>query len=303
MLAAIPYFELSVYPLDLPGVGPVPIDPWATLVCVGFVVGLELARHRAIRLGLDVRDIVDGAVFIVLMGFLVAHWVTVVFYFPERLIEDGVMSLMRVWEGFSSTGGFLGAVIGAFLFYGVIRKRPGLRHADVICFGFPFGWFFGRLGCGVVHDHIGAQTTFPLAMDFDRGFAWWAEGSAYASGIRHELGLYEAVFMIPVMALFWYWGRTDRVPGFFLGWFGVLYAPVRFVLDFLRNNDLTHQDARYLGLTPAQYGMIAMFVAAAAFLVWRLRDDSFEPIALGAGRRGGAVPPPETPASPEVGDP
>ena len=107
----------------------------------------------------------------------------------------------------------------------------------------------------------------PLAMDFDHGIPpWFTEGASYASGIRHELGLYEAAFMIPIMALFVYWGRKDRPPGFFLAWFGLLYAPVRFVLDFLRNNDLQHQDLRWFGLTAAQYGMIAMAIAAAVFL-------------------------------------
>jgi phosphatidylglycerol:prolipoprotein diacylglycerol transferase len=266
LLAAIPFFELRVYDLAIPGVGVVPIDPWATLVCIGFVVGLEIARSRAIRLGLDVRDVVDGAVFTVLSGFLVGHVVTVLFYFPERLQEDGVMSLLRVWEGFSSTGGFIGAVLGAWVFYRYVRPRPALRHADVICFGFPFGWFFGRLGCGVVHDHVGRLTTFPLAMDFDHGFGWWADGSRFVDGIRHELGLYEAVLLLPICALFVWWGRTDRPPGFFLGWFGALYAPMRFVLDALRNVDLDHQDARYLGLTPAQYAMVVLFVASVALL-------------------------------------
>jgi phosphatidylglycerol:prolipoprotein diacylglycerol transferase len=276
LVAAIPFFELRVYNLAVPGFGNIPIDPWATLVCVGFVVGLEMARWRGIKLGLDVRDIVDGAVFIVLSGFFWAHVVTVLFYFPERLQEDGIMSILRVWEGFSSTGGFLGAVLGAWMFYGFVRKRPALRHADVITYGFPFGWFFGRLGCGVVHDHIGAVTTFPLAMDFDHGFGPWIEGASYAHGIRHELGLYEAALMIPIMALFYYWGQKDRVPGFFLGWFGVLYSPIRFVFEFLRNTDLEHQDARYFGLTPAQYGMILMFAASVAFLASIHRKEAKE---------------------------
>ena len=267
LLAAIPFFELKVWEIAIPGVGNLPIDPWATLVCIGFVVGLEVARWRGIRLHLETRDIVDGAVFIVLMGFVIAHIVTVLFYFPERLSEEGIWSILKVWEGFSSTGGFLGAVIGAWVFYKFIRPRDAMRHADVICFGFPFGWFFGRLGCGVVHDHIGAPTNFFLAMNFDEGFGPWAEGAAYADGIRHELGLYEAMYMIPVMLLFLWWGRTDRVPGFFLGWFGVLYAPMRFVLDFLRNHDLSHQDARYAGLTPAQYGMVLMFGVSVLFLM------------------------------------
>ncbi|MBX2801173.1 MAG: prolipoprotein diacylglyceryl transferase [Myxococcales bacterium] len=267
MFAAIPFFQLEVYNLHVPGVGVLPIDPWATLVCIGFVVGLEVARWRGIRLRLDTRDVVDGAVFTVVVGFVVAHIVTVLFYFPERLTESGIWAILRVWEGFSSTGGFLGAVLGAWLFYTRIRPRGALRHADVICFGFPFGWFFGRMGCGVVHDHIGSVTSFPLAMNFDAGFGPWVEGAQYATGIRHELGLYEMMYMVPVAALFLYWGRSDRVPGFFLGWFGALYAPFRFLLDFLRNNDLSHQDARYLGLTPAQYGMVLLFGVSVWFLL------------------------------------
>src|SRR5690606_40184668 len=72
--------------------------PYTTLFR-SFVVGLEVARHRGLKLGLDVRDIVDGAVFIVLMGFFIGHVFTVVAYYPERLVEDGIWSILRVWEG------------------------------------------------------------------------------------------------------------------------------------------------------------------------------------------------------------
>lgn len=301
MIAAIPFFELRVYNVDLPGGIPLPLDPWAILVCIGFVVGLELARHRGIRLGLDVRDVVDGAVFIVLSGFLWGHILTVLFYFPERLRDSGILALLRVWEGFSSMGGFVGAVIGAWMFYGWIRKRDILRHADVITYGFPFGWFFGRLGCGSVHDHIGKITTFPLAMDFDHGLSpWFTEGSGYAHGIRHELGLYEAAYMVLVMGLFYWLGRKDRPPGFFLATFALCYAPIRFVLDFLRNTDLQHQDARYFGLTPAQYGMVVMF-GAALFLMSRL-DWSFVGVDLGKPATRPSDPAPALPKA-ETGRP
>ena len=47
----------------------------------------------------------------------------------------------------------------------------------------------------------------------------------------------------------------------------LMYAPVRFGFDFLRAPDVRFADSRYLGLTPAQYGVIALFfvgVVAAA---------------------------------------
>jgi phosphatidylglycerol---prolipoprotein diacylglyceryl transferase len=262
--AAIPYFELPVYEIPIPGLGTLPIDPWATLVMIGFVVGLEVGRAKAIRDGLDVRDYVDGAVFTVVVGFFVAHVYTVLFYFPERLETDGIWSILRVWQGFSSTGGLIGAVIGANVFYRWIRPGPMFQYLETMCFGFPFGWFFGRLGCASVHDHIGRKTDFFLAMDFPVHHI--------AAGVRHELGLYEALYMIPVCALFAYWERTKkRAPGFYIVAFVLLYVPIRFVLDFLRNDDLVHQDARYWGLTPAQYGMVAIMVASLAWVWWRNR--------------------------------
>lgn len=269
LLAAIPYFELAVRNVDIPGVGAVPIDPWATLVCIGFVVGLEVARHRAIKLGLEVRDVVDSAVFVVLSGFFVGHVVTVVGYYPERLREDGIWAILKVWEGFSSFGGFLGAALGAVLFFRVIRRRPFWRYGDLLAYGFPFGWLFGRIGCGVVHDHVGKKTSFPLAMDFDRGFWGTGDPARWADGVRHELGLYEAAFMLVFVAVWIALGRRDRVPGFFTGLFAVAYAPIRFFLDFLRNTDLSHQDARWLGLTPAQYGCVLMFAGGVYLLATR----------------------------------
>jgi phosphatidylglycerol:prolipoprotein diacylglycerol transferase len=276
MLAAIPYINLEVYNLPIPGLGNLPIDPWFTLVCIGFVVGLEVARHRGTKLGLDVRDIVDGAVFIVLMGFFIGHVFTVVLYHPERLSEDGIWSILRVWEGFSSMGGFVGAILGAILFYKVIRKRDGWRHADVITFGFPFGWVFGRLGCSVVHDHVGSLTKFPLGMYFPEDSLRLATGGYAPAGVRHELGLYEALYTVGICVLFYFLGRKDRPPRFFLAVFAMTYAPIRFLLDFLRNTDLYYQDARYFGLTPGHYSALAMFVAGLV-LWWTIDSRSFRP--------------------------
>lgn len=262
MLALIPYFTVPTLEL-----GPVVLDAWATLVALGFILGLEVARSRGIQKGLDVKDVVDGSVAIVGMGFLVGHIVHVLAYNPHRLSEDGIMSLVRVWEGFSSTGGFIGAVLGAVLFYGLIRKRPFWPHADAIVFGFPFAWVLGRLGCFTAHDHVGSRSDFFLAVDFPT--AWYG-------GPRHDLGLYEALWTMLIATSFFLLRNKPLRSGFFLALFATLYAPARFALDFLRNDDLAGADVRWAGLTPAQWGMAVMFVggAAVALRLWRLGPEA-----------------------------
>ena len=71
--AALPNLTIPLYKIPLPGGYELPLDPWAILVCLGFVVGLEVARARGIKLGLGVRDIVDGAVVIGVVSLVVVY--------------------------------------------------------------------------------------------------------------------------------------------------------------------------------------------------------------------------------------
>ncbi len=268
-MSAIPYLGLEPFHLRLPALGAVPIDPWALLVFTGVILGLAISRNRGVGLRLDPRDVVDGALWTVGAAFVFGHLVEVLAYEPERLRTEGPWTLLAFWQGQSSYGGFLGAVVGSVLFYRLVRPRDYFRHADAIAYGLPVGWLFGRAGCALVHDHVGRRTDFPLAMDFDHALFGSGDPAPIIDGVRHELGLYEFLLMIPVVILFTVLGRRERVPGFFLGLFAVLYAPVRFGLDFLRQTDLPNPDPRWLGLTPGQYASGVLLAAGIALLATR----------------------------------
>jgi prolipoprotein diacylglyceryltransferase len=79
--------------------------------------------------------------------------------------------------------------------------------------------------------------------------------------VIHNLGLEEAIFTIGLSAAFALLARRPRYAGFYLGLLPLVYAPYRFASDFLRIRDV-----RYLGLTPAQWGTLALLVVAAAIL-------------------------------------
>ena len=65
---------------------------------------------------------------IVIGGFIVAHLVSVIFYFPERILEDRKV-LLNPFAGLSSFGGFLGAFL-AFLYFAQATRwiAPALRR-------------------------------------------------------------------------------------------------------------------------------------------------------------------------------
>jgi phosphatidylglycerol:prolipoprotein diacylglycerol transferase len=252
MQALIPYLDIPIFEW-----GPLVLDSWTGLVLLGFIIGLEITRARAIRLGLDVRDIVDGSVVTVAVGFLVGHIVHVLAYNPEPTVWENLVAISRVWAGFSSTGGFIGAVLGSFVFFKYIRKREYWIHADTIMYGFPFAWVLGRLGCFTAHDHIGAESDFWLAVQ---------PGRLFPDGSRHDLGLYEALWTMVIAGLFFMYRNRKVKHGFFIALFSATYAPIRFILDFLRNTDLNGADVRWAGLTPAQWGMLALTIVGVVLL-------------------------------------
>ena len=106
---------------------------------------------------------------------------------------------------------------------------------------------------------------FPLGVeDYQVGFPPYQ--------VRHDLGLYEVIWCLVMIPLFLWLARRERPRGFFLGLVPVLYAPVRFGLDFLRATDLEISDPRYLGLTPGHYGAIVLFLLGVMVLVRTWRD-------------------------------
>src|SRR5262249_37759254 len=173
---------------------------------------------------------------------------------PPRKATSCPRTLLECWNGMSSFGGFAGALLGLTLYYGRTR-RPWLPMADLLAQALVIGWVFGRLGCTLVHDHIGMPSEFLLAVRF-------------SDGPRHDLGLYELLYtvlvLVPAVVVL---NRRARPPGTSVAVLALLYAPARFLLDFLRQTDLPGADVRYLGLTMAQYGCIVLAGIGIALLI------------------------------------
>jgi len=257
------------------------IQPFGLLVVAAILTGAWLMRRRAEQLGQDRRDAVDLATWMVVAGFIGAHLFDVVAYrFDELRVNPWLLVDPRKFT-ISSFGGFGGAVVGMLL-WRWRRGRPLWPLADAAAFGLVPAWTFGRLGCFVAHDHPGSYSTFVLAV-------------RYPGGSRHDLGLYEAIFAFVLGVAFVVASRWPRRVGTYLSVTCLTYAPVRFLLDFLRATDVKGADPRFLGLTPGQYASILVLVVGLV-AAWRTLGR-----AASAAAPPAAAPPPAAP--PPVADP
>ena len=250
----IPFFTLREIHLF----GPLAIKPYAVFLTVGICLGYWLVHRRTEEAAIPQKEIRNAVIWAMVFGFVGAHLAAILLYHPELIERDGYLVLLKVWTGSSSFGGIAGGLIGLIIYFRRLNK-PWLVQAEIMLQGLVAAWIFGRLGCTFAHDHIGNQTSFFLAFQ-------------YPAGARHNLGFYE--FLLALLVLFpvvLILHRRRAKPGSYLTAISLIYAPVRFGLDFLRITGVADADARYRGLTPAQFGCIALFV----YGLWMFTQGDF----------------------------
>ena len=274
---------VEVYPLRI---GPVPIQPFGLLVSLGLVAGYQVAKRRAPLHGVARTDLDSFVWWMLATAFVMGHVLDEIFYHPDALVQQP-WTLLAIWEGQSSYGGFVGAVAGGVLWSFVERTRgaPFLRLraerrsmlavSDLVASVFPIGWMFGRAGCALVHDHLGASSASPFAVEFGPGptTSYGVFAVHHGDAPRYDLGLLEVFFTIAMVAAFAVMWRKKRPVGSYLVALCLGYPPVRFVLDFLRLGRDDGGDERYLRLTPAQWACFAFFLVG-VWLSTRLRASA-----------------------------
>ena len=270
----VPYFHLG-------SLGP--IESFGVIVAAGVLIGAALLRRYAEWHGVDDEHIRGLTGWITIPGFIGAHLFDVIAYQWNDLVKDPIL-LVKIWAGISSYGGFLGGAIG-FAFFVWWKRLPVRLMADIALVGLLPAFSIGRIGCTVVSDHVGAvvdpQAWYSfLAMDYPRhasnnsniAHLFQTHPTAGDQLLAWNLGLVELLYLIPVNALvLWLAFRSvKRLPaGFISVLIGLLYAPVRFFLDYLRPEN---SDPRHLGLTFAQWSSILAFGVSAFVAVKVLQN-------------------------------
>jgi phosphatidylglycerol:prolipoprotein diacylglycerol transferase len=239
-MTMLPWFYCDVIYL-----GFIKLQVWGILVSLGFITGLIVAYWRFKKRKLSTDNIFDLSFWIIIGAIIGSRLLYVVEYW--RFFSSDYWEIIKMWHGgMSIYGGFIGAAIFGTI-YLLKNEFDFWAHVDALIFSLPLGLFIGRLGCFLIHDHPGIKTDFFL-------------GVQYAGGARHDLGLYLSLNGLILFLVFLFLDRKKRFDGFYAVSFALWYGISRFLLDFLRANDVFSADARYLGLTLAQYLSLALFI-------------------------------------------
>jgi len=183
--------------------------------------------------------------------------------------EGDCFAWAKFWAGgLTYYGGFIGASIAAW--YLLRRDRfPFWKAADMAGMVIPIGLGFGRMGCLLAGCCFGKIWKSELALSFppdspasDAQFKAGLLPSPFEPSLAvHPTQIYESIasFVIAGVLLFWLHARK-RYDGHVFVAFIAIYAVVRFVLEFWRDDDR----GGWLGLSTSQL----LGIAAVAGALW-----------------------------------
>lgn len=273
-----------------------PFHPFGVFVAIAFFTWDHVLMKMALRRGYDRADFRALTIWVGVFGWAFAWGVDALFYHPAEALGSrfGVQRL-------SSTGGIVGATIasviwsrvwigkekdGAHARWRVARRaapRPLLPVSEVIVATWPMAHAIGRIGCALIHDHVGkAATPGTLGSLFAVGFPRSAEDGVHrvfgpihvitgASDLRYDLGVLELLVLAPLAIGFALTWKREVAMGTYTIVGALVYGPLRFLLDFLRADEGVTADARQGGLTFAQYWSLAVIALGVALLMLRRR--------------------------------
>ena len=220
-LLTTPYFTLHTF---------------GVLLAVAYVCAYWWLYRGALREGIN-RERVAGLGLWAIIGAIVgAKLLLILRSLPYYLDNPSEFwSLGTLQSGGDFYGGFIGALAASMIYFTRHRELPRWRIADLCAPAIALGQGIGRIGCFMAGCDYGCPTTLPWAVTFTDPAAAEIVGTPLGVPL-HPAQLYESLScFVLFFFLLWLSGRR-RFEGQIILSYSMLYAVVRFALEYARGD-------------------------------------------------------------------
>ena len=224
-------FEL---PWSLGSFGHITVYTYGVLLAAAYLLGLQLARIRAKKRGLDQNRVLDLGIYIIISALVGAKLLLLVTDF-RTFTADPRELLTLARSGGVFYGGLILAVAVALWYI----RRIGLplwTTCDVFAPGIALGHVVGRFGCLFAGCCFGKPTTLPWGITFTDPFAAANVGTPLGVPL-HPTQLYEAGAELLILVFLLTTERKGRqYQGRTFWLYMLLYAVSRYIIENYRGD-------------------------------------------------------------------
>ncbi len=236
------YINWNVSP-EIFSIGPLTVRWYGLLFALGFVIGQRILSRIYVAEGRSEKD-VDVITLYMIVGTVVgARLGHCLFYEPEYFLSHP-LEILKIWQGgLASHGATVGILLALFLFARKFKMNY-LWVLDRIVIVVALGGALIRLGNLMNSEIIGKVTDLPWGFRFLRNTEV-INGVAASLQPRHPAQLYEAIstFLL-FLFTYWLWSKRKALTpnGSIFGWFVVILFTLRFLYEFLKENQVDTED-------------------------------------------------------------
>ncbi|WP_324671960.1 prolipoprotein diacylglyceryl transferase [Hymenobacter sp. GOD-10R] len=249
MLSLLAYITWTASPI-IAKLGPLTLRWYGLLFMSGFVIGTFVLTHiyKSERVSPRWVDVITVYMLIgTVVGARLGHCL---FYDPDYYLAHP-LDILKIWEGgLASHGATLGILLAVWLF-SRNNKFDYLWTLDRIVIVVASGGAMIRLGNLFNSEIIGRQTDVPWAFKFARYNEIHHELTNIPNELRHPTQIYESLFCVFLFILLYaMWSRTkEKTPrGLLFGLFVVLLFTFRFLVEFLKENQVDFENSLPLNM-------------------------------------------------------
>jgi len=228
--------------------GPLPIHSYGFMLALSFLFGIWFSSWHAKKRGLDQNVVMDVGFYVIISAIVGARLYYVFLHFDEFVKKP--LDIVNPFQsggvgigGLVMYGGFIGAILATFLYFKV-KKAPFLPYADVCAISVGSGIFLTRIGCFLNGCCQGMATAGPLGVHFpaDSPAGYYEKHLATIDPVTHAMHtpalfpsqLFESIGGLLIFGIVLYVYTRRIMPGLAFYSVGILYAVLRFAIDFTR---------------------------------------------------------------------
>lgn len=240
-----------------------PIHSYGLMLALSFLLGIWISTVRAKKAGLDPNVIADVGFYVIIAAILGSRLYYVFLHFEE--FRSNLLDIINPFQngsvgigGLVMYGGFIGALLAGVIYF-KLKKVPFLPYADAIAPSIGLGIAITRIGCFLNGCCYGAPSHahYPLSVNFPEISPAGAYQHAMEAAGLYPSQIFESIGGLIIAIIIFAMGKRKPFEGFQLYLVGILYAILRFMIDFSRYYG---QDERLGGLSHNQIVCIALFI-------------------------------------------
>lgn len=244
--------------------GPLQVNGYGLMVCLGGILVFSLLYPRREKIGLKTEDQFWLFINVVLLSGPVSGRILYLFEYTKPFSAEFWRSLFSVTAGYSMFGAFVGMPL-AFWAFCRWYKIPFGRFIDGVCVMACAWHVFGRLGCLMAGCCHGRPTSLPWGITFTDPAA--LVPAAWLATPLHPTQLIEAAGDAVLAVILYKVFARDVRPGLVTAIYFASYGALRFLVEFLRGDTVPLS----FGLTAGQVLGLGLMAAAGAILARRSR--------------------------------